>query len=352
MNQKKSIAQIIEQTQMEINSVQADAQEIVKSVQSACEREKDELNGQHREEINLILHKCEAEKQRVKDQAKEEIESRRNVLSQMDDKEMLTNIMIALDGYGTRLNRIEQYYTENKIIEQTNHLFQDTTNRIDAIKRSLLGQLDNMYDSVENSFNESGFKNKMEYICTYMQELDSVTNDRITQYTNQLFQDLTGKIDGMTGRLTNQIDDMNSSIEQSLGGSEVKNTIDSIGTYIVGIGKDIDEIKESICDGYGTSIADEVDDIKEDVETIKNEINSIKESVDEIHEGVCEEFSYNSLASKVKEVKEDMDSIKESIDEIHEGVCEEYSYNSLASKIQEVKDSVSETKDIIESRFG
>lgn len=52
------------------------------------------------------------------------------------------------------------------------------------------------------------------------------------------------------------------------------------------------------------------------------------------------------------DVKDDVDSTKDVVDEIHEGVCEEYSYNSLASKIQAVKESVSETKDIIESRFG
>lgn len=123
--------------------------------------------------------------------------------------------MIALDGYGTRLNRIEQYYTDNKIIEQTNRMFQDTTSRIDEVKRSMENQLYDMCNSIDKSFNESDFKNKIEYICTYMKELDAATNDKITHYTTQMFQDFTYKVDGMTGRLTNQIADMNNSIEKS-----------------------------------------------------------------------------------------------------------------------------------------
>lgn len=344
--QKKKITLLIEQTQEDIKSIQADAQEKVRSAQYAFEREKDELNTQHRKEINSILRNYELEKQRVKEQAKEEIESRRNVLSKMDDKEMLTNIMIALDGYGTRLNRIEQYYTDNKIIEQTNRMFQDTTSRIDEVKRSMENQLYDMCNSVDKSFNESDFKNKIEYICTYMQELDAATNDKITNYTTQMFQDLTYKVDGMTGRLTNQISEMNNSIEKSLSGSNVKNTIDNISSNIVELGNNIDEIKSSVCDGYGISIAEEIDDVKSNVESIRSDVDSVKSNVDSINSDMY------SIKSDVDSVKSDIDSVKDLVDEIHRDICDEYSYDSLVSKIDEVKDCVSETKDIIESRIG
>ena len=71
---------------------------------------------------------------------------------------------------GLVLIEIEKYFTENKIIEHTNRMFQNATDKIDTVTKNLAGQLDEMHDSLENSFNESDFKNKIEYICTYMRD--------------------------------------------------------------------------------------------------------------------------------------------------------------------------------------
>ena len=366
LNQRKRIAMITEQAQQEINTVQQNAEEKVRAANQACEKEKAELNDRHAEEIQSILQNCELENRQAREHAKEEIESRRSVLSQMADKEMLINVMIALDGYGTRLDRIEKYFIENKIIEHTNRMFQSTTDKIDAVTKSLAGQLDEMHDSLENAFNESDFKNKIEYICAYMRELDSDTNEKITEQTAARFQDLEDKVDEMTKRLAYQIGGMNGTIEESLRGSDFKNRVEDVRKDLSDLAYDVNEIKSSVCDGCGTSIAEEINDIKSNVD-------SIKDSVDEVHSSVCDTYSYDSLASKIEDIKDavggtrdalydiksdvapvryDVDSIKDSVDKIQSSVCDTYSYDSLASKMEEIRDAVRDTKDMVESRLG
>ena len=326
LNQRKRIALITEQAQQEINTVQQDAEEKVRAANQACEKEKAELNDRKAEEIQSLLQNCELQIRQAREHAKEEIESRKSVLSQMADKEMLINVMIALDGYGTRLDRIEKYFTDNKIIEHTNRMFQSTTDKIDMVTKSLAGQLDEMHDSLENSFNESDFKNKIEYICTYMRELDSDTNDKIAEQTAARFQDLADKVDEMTKRLAFQIAGMNETIEENLRGSDFKNRIEDVRKDLSGLAYDVNEIKSSVCEKYS------YDSLAYNVEEIKETVSDTKDSI--------------------YDIRRDVDSINDSVDRIHSAVSDKYSYDSLASNIEDIKQAVRDTKDVVESRLG
>lgn len=201
-NQKKKITMITEQAQQEINKIRRDVQKRIEAVNQAFEKEKDELNAQHDEEIQALLQKYESKVKQAREQAKEEIESRRSALSGMNDREMLINIILALDGYGIRLNRIENSFTDEKIIT----------------------------------------------------------------YTEQLFQKHANKVEEMTGRLEYQIDDLTGRIERSLQGSDFFYRIEGIRDVLAGLVNDVEEIRIAVSDKYSyDSLAAKIEEIKESV---------------------------------------------------------------------------------------
>ena len=106
--------------------------------------------------------------------AKEDIEKDKAVLYQMDEKELLARIMIALNGYGSRFERIEVHLTDDQIAEKIARLFQNVTERINAITSTLIEQIEAMNESIESSINDSDLRQRMDSISS---ELGSLSSD-------------------------------------------------------------------------------------------------------------------------------------------------------------------------------
>ena len=138
--------------------------------------------------------------------------------------------------------------------------------------------------SLSRGDNESDFRSKIEYICTYMRELDSDTNKKNTEQTSVRFQDLADKVDEITGSLAYHIDVLKGIIEQNLREADFENRLEDVQNNLTGLVNDVAEIKSNVCEGLGTSIAEDINDIKKNVD-------SIKAATEEIHSYVCDRYS-------------------------------------------------------------
>ena len=69
--------------------------------------------GEMRDEVSAAKIDCERQIR----ETRETIENRKDTLSKMSDKELNIAIMLALDGYSDRLNRLENYLDHKKIKE-------------------------------------------------------------------------------------------------------------------------------------------------------------------------------------------------------------------------------------------
>lgn len=169
------------------------------------------MNEQYNKNIDRIRYECEIQIQHVK----EDIENDKRTLSAMNEKELLANIMIALNGYGSRFDRIEKH----------------------------------------------------------------LTDDQLTERVNRLFREVSGKINEFKSDLTEQIDEMNYSIQSSLSDTDLSNRMEEINSKIESISLSVSDIEDEV-----------------------SEISSIRSTVDEIQTSVSDKYSYDSLASNIDEV--------------------------------------------------
>ena len=93
------------------------ADEEILNVRRECDEEKKQQLIEHNLEIQTIREEC---KQSIK-YAKEHIENRKSYLLQMSEKDLLTNIMLALDGYSDRFQRVETILENNQMVERNNN---------------------------------------------------------------------------------------------------------------------------------------------------------------------------------------------------------------------------------------
>lgn len=140
------------------------AQSDVASARATCENEKRVLNAKHAEEIDSIRLDCARQIQHVK----EDIENDREVLFKMNEKELIANVMIALNGYGNRLDRIEQNLADDQITERIIRLFQDVAVKINNSTNTLTEQIDDIkreISSIEDAVDEiySSISDKYSY---------------------------------------------------------------------------------------------------------------------------------------------------------------------------------------------
>lgn len=180
----------------------------IATVRATCENEIRKLDARHAEELKAIKQECAEQIKRTK----EGIESRREVLVKMNEKELLINIMIALDGYGNRFDRVEQY----------------------------------------------------------------LTDDRITCLIN----DITEKINSITGVLEEQMEDMRSSVQRCISDSDLKKEMDSISSDLEDLSSDINEIKSNVYNNYYYGNDTDIEDVKNDINSLRFVIEETKEATE------------------------------------------------------------------------
>ena len=223
---KKKMRKTKEQADKDVSTVRLNADSKVALAQKAanteiesmrvrCENEKRAINDKCNETVISIKKDCERQIQHIK----EDIESERATLSKMNEKELLIRIMLALNGYGNRLDRLEQNLADDKVVDRINNLFEKTTTIISGVSDNLIEQIDIMNDSsaikieVSEDFKKF-YNNGYELYNKYRREIRRMTrlND---------FYMIPGIVKTFERELREIIHFYNSSLEKDKGSSIV-----------------------------------------------------------------------------------------------------------------------------------
>lgn len=206
----------------------------ITQAQNNCELEKQELLTKHRMEIDTLQRECERKVQL----AKETIENRKYILGNMDEKSLLIEVMIALDGYSNRFERLESQLYSKQIIAVIDRLFQDISTQMNSTTESLKSRIDDMNASIEHSIP---------------------------------FSTLGGTIEDMSAEI-----------------DTLRSTIDGISSDTDSIRSDIGEIKTSVCDRYSydslasnlSAVMSAIDEVKDAVESARSAAECAKDAVE------------------------------------------------------------------------
>ena len=184
----------------------------VSAMKTTCDKRINDLIAEHNEEKNAIRLDCANQIKRLK----EKIENRKETLSQMSEKELLANIILALDGYAGRLNRIESHLTEDVITKSLALLMKDFAQRIEDISDTLDNQMNDLNYTIQNGFNNSDVLQKLYDIES---ELEDVSSEVSEIQSNVSY--------GITCNCSSDIDDVKEYV------NSIRYTIDEIYSKIV-----------------------------------------------------------------------------------------------------------------------
>ena len=224
----------ISQTQAYINATNEQKDRDISTITQNCAQEVAKVQN----ELAQVKQDCEAQIR----QTKEEVNFQKASLEKKKEKEILVDVMMTLNGYAGRLDRLEKHLTEDKIIPRINQLFQDISQKINGMNDFLSRQLDEMNTSLSYSINNS---------------------------------ELQQKIDNVRYSLERQIDNMNYSLEES-----INNTLKN--TNFANVEEMLENIESQLTDEDDSdSFAYVLQDMKSSIDSIYFGIDDIKSAVDD-----------------------------------------------------------------------
>lgn len=105
--------------------------------------------------------------------------------------------MIALNGYGSRFDRIEQNLTDDKITVRTSQLFQDITGKINSITNTLIEQIGNMNNTISSDIDDIKSSVCNGYSSDIASDIDDVKGEISSlRYTiDEIYSSLSDKYD-------------------------------------------------------------------------------------------------------------------------------------------------------------
>ena len=262
---------------------------------------------------------CKEYENRIR-QTQEDIENRKNQLLQMNEKELLVNVMIGLNGYGSRFDRLERHLSNDEIVKATSMLAQTITIKQNELMKFFSQQYDGLKYSVNKNLNDSEL----------IRKLNEISAENIIGRLSCLVNNLLSEITTMTNRITAQIKTANNSVIKALNDSDLQKNLKELS-------EKTDEIMEILTNEENNSLPEQLDELI-------NEIHSVESDIERIKSDICESRSSDSLCS--------------AIDDIHESICDRYGFDSIASKIddilsvvQEAKEAAESAKDTVDSHF-
>lgn len=293
------------------------------AMQQDCSKQMQQMQQHYSKQIQQLQTEkvvlCKEYENRIR-KTQEDIENRKNQLLQMNEKELLVNIMMGLNGYGSRFDRLERHLSNDEIVKATSMLVQTITVKQNELMKFFSQQYDGLKFSVNKNLNDSEL----------IRKLNEISAENIVGRLSSLVNHLISEITTMTKRITAQIKTMNNSVIKDLNDSELPKNLKELG-------EKTDEIMEILTNDKNKPLAEQLDELM-------NEIHSVKYDIESIKSDICESRSSDSLRS--------------AIDDIHESICDRYGFDSIASKIddilsvvQEAKESAESAKDIVESHF-
>lgn len=239
----------------EVASAQKAAKSEIQSVRATCENEKRAINDKCNETIISIKKDCDRQIRHIK----EDIENERATLSKMNEKEILIRIMLALNGYGNRLDRLEQNLKDDRVVDRINNLFEKTTTIISGVSDNLIEQIDIMNDSILRSIYDSSIINKLDEISSAIGETRSDVCDVYNLNIEYDMDDVKYKIDTIISTVTE--------IQESIGNG---NNYNSSTFY------DIDDVMSAVNDTkeLAENARDAAERAKDAAESTKDTVES------------------------------------------------------------------------------
>lgn len=211
--QKKN-ASIILQAQRDVYTANVKAQSEIAAAHKDCDQEVKELKISHADEIRSLVQDYENQIQQVR----ENIESSKETLSMMDEKELLVNVMLALDGYSGRFERLEEYLKDEQITEKISRMSQDVTAKINIVAGNLAKQVTDMNYTIRKRLNETDFNKRMDSVSS---DLRSIRTD-----LDRMRSDIESIQWNMGDDYSSDLSDIKSEI------SSLQSTVDSIDSRL------------------------------------------------------------------------------------------------------------------------
>ena len=201
------------------------------SLHTSCELEKKKLISENEARISSLHQEYAKKIQGIR----EEIESRKEILAKMDEKEMLANVLIALDSYGGRFERIEKQLSAEQIIEDFNKEVKTVTDQFSDLTVKLARQINVASCTISQSLSNSDQVKKIESISS---DIDSIRSD---------IDSIRSEIDSIssdTGSISSDVETIINRVSSTYG----YNTIDTIANSVEEIKSDIWSLKSTIED--------------------------------------------------------------------------------------------------------
>ncbi len=199
------------------------------------EEEKQRLLEQHVADLEKLRREHERDLQMVK----EKIEGRREILQQRSEKELLVDTVMALETYGSRIQRLETILDSEGFAERIDRLSDEFSGRMSDVSKSVNAQIAELARSVEESVESLD-------IALATQRLEDL-DDRITE--------MHDAVDGMK--------------------SAIGDGYEPISEKLASVSYDIDSIKSSIGDPY------EFDSLRYAIEEAKSMASDAKDAAEE-----------------------------------------------------------------------
>ena len=139
---------------------------------------------------------------------------------------MLADVMIALDGYSGRFERIEKFLTEDVIRERIDGLYQKIESELNEIAQSFTLKIEEMNNAIDSKLDNSVIQNGLNSIEDDVSEINS-TVDSISSTVDEIHSSVCDKYS--YDSLASEVESLKSSIEEAAtAAEEAKSAAESV----------------------------------------------------------------------------------------------------------------------------
>lgn len=261
---------------------------------------------------------------RGKDEASEivrstcdQIEDDKTKLSELTDRELLIDIMLALGSYGRRIDRID---AKLKCITNYKTYIDEMT--------ALTHNLSQRFTVLED------FISRTAATTNDLRQTVNATSSNI-----EMLVDALGDLENLHTIISNHVHNL-SCVTQTLRTSQerISNVVDDMNTVM--------EVCNQSPMAKLRSIVTEIEALAEVVDTIRAELNSVSSTTGEIKSAIddsMEEYSYGSLFYRIAAVASDVSGAKSMISDI------ESSLSSVSSELESVSSELGDVKSAVQN---
>lgn len=319
---EKKMENILKKTQATIEKIKEDAEVEIKLVkeESASQIQNEKKEAEEKVRNVLERHKCNMEE-----------------LAGKSEKDILLDIAMVLQGYGSRLDRFEEKFLADGIDEKIEELRVSVVQKVDSTGQEFEGKLYGIAASLDERTQKLFLGMSQQIDRTERSVKDSVVNiGRTMNSLSEHMSDNTLKLqDRFANETTKSISEFKKKIENAEKGlREIYEESD-----ISEINASLEEMKSGL-----SSIQSSIDDSEYEVDAIKTAINELKEYLG--YEG----YSYSDkLEDKLESIvsnlpsSSDISELKTTISEIKVCIGDD-SYDSVEEKLDRIISDISDLK--------